>query len=65
LQETGIEEKNIQIIHKLYWSQAAKLKLDHASQVDNIRIVRGIRQRCIIFSLLLFNICGENISAGT
>jgi hypothetical protein len=58
LQETGINERDICIIHESYWNQTAKFKLNHASQISNIRI--GIRQECI-FSVLLFNIYIEKI----
>jgi len=57
LQETSID---IRIIHELFWNQIKKLKLSHASQTSNIRIVKGIRQECKL-SPLLFNIHVEKI----
>jgi hypothetical protein len=60
LQETGIYEKDIRIIYKLYWNQIAKLKLNHTSQNSNIRIAKKVRQGCI-FSLPLFNIYVKKI----
>jgi len=37
LQKTGIDEKDILIIHELYWNETAKLKLNYGSQTSNIR----------------------------
>jgi len=45
LQESDIYEEDIQIIYKLYWNQTAKLKLNHTSQISNIKIAKRVRQR--------------------
>jgi len=58
LQETSIDEKEIQIIHELYWNHIVKFRFNYTSQSNNIRIAnRPPRMLCLIH--------GENISAGT
>jgi len=51
---------DIRIIHELYWNQTAKFKLNHTSQISNIRIAKRICQECI-FPPFLFNIYVEKI----
>lgn len=60
LREAGIDEKDIQIIHKLYWNQTAKLRIHGSHHTDDITIAKGVRQGCVL-SPLLFNIYTEKI----
>ncbi|KAL4120153.1 hypothetical protein QTP88_012884 [Uroleucon formosanum] len=59
LEEIGIDGKDLRIIANLYWNQTAVLKMEDKT-TDPIKIRRGVRQGCILSSIL-FNFYSEYI----
>lgn len=59
LEQSGIDDRDIQIIENLYWKQSASLKLE-MQYTEEVNIKRGVRQGCVL-SPLLFNLYSENI----
>lgn len=70
LKNARLDDKDLRIITKLYWNQTASVRLE-GGNTDEIRILRGVRQGCVLSSLLfnlyaeqIFNEALENIEAG-
>lgn len=59
LRNIGLDDKDLRIIINLYWNQTASMKVEEEN-IENIKILRGVRQGCIL-SPLLFNIYSEYI----
>ena len=59
LKSTGIDEKDIGIIARLYWEQLADVRTEKGNS-KNIQIKRGTRQGCVL-SPYLFNLFTEMI----
>lgn len=59
LKNIGLDEKDLRIITNLYWNQSASVRLGEEN-TDEIRILRGVRQGCIL-SPLIFNLYAEQI----
>ena len=59
LQEIGIDDKDLQIIAKLYWEQTAVVRTD-SGVTPEFKIKKGVRQGCIL-SPSLFNLYTEKI----
>jgi hypothetical protein len=59
LSKIGIDKRDIRIIVELYWSQTAKIKVEHELS-ETAEIKCGIRQGCVL-SPLLFNIYAKKV----
>ena len=59
LKEVGIDDRDLQIITKMYWEQTAVVKTD-TGLTEDIKIKKGIRQGCVLSSSL-FNLFTEKI----
>ena len=59
LQEIGIDDKDLQIITKLYWEQTAVVRTG-SRVTSEFKIKKGVRQGCIL-SPSLFNLYTEQI----
>ena len=59
LSEIGVDDKELQIITKLYWEQTAVVRTDHGITTD-FQIKKGVRQGCVL-SPNLFNLYTEKI----
>ena len=57
LSEIGVDDKDLQIITKLYWEQAAVVKTDNGISKE-FKIKNGVRQGCVL-SPSLFNLYTE------
>ena len=60
LAEIGIDDKNLQIITKLYWEQSVAVRTEHGITLD-FKTKKGVRQGCVLSSNL-FNLYTERIS---
>ena len=60
LSEIGMDDKDLQIITKLYWEQSAAVRTENG-MTSEFKIKKGVRQGCIL-SPNLFNLCTEKIS---
>uniref|UniRef100_A0A8D8Q762 Craniofacial development protein 2 n=1 Tax=Cacopsylla melanoneura TaxID=428564 RepID=A0A8D8Q762_9HEMI len=60
LKTIGMDGKDLRIIRNLYWNQTATIKLSNEDKTEEVNILRGVRQGCII-SPLLFNLYSEEI----
>ena len=54
LPEIGIDDKDLQIITKMYWEQTAVVRTEHVI-TEEFQIKKGVRQGCIL-SPSLFNL---------
>ena len=61
LSEIGIDERDLQIITKLYWEQTAAVRTEHGATAE-FKIRKGVRQGCVL-SPSLFNLYTENFLA--
>lgn len=59
--DIGLDNTDLTIIKNLYWQQKARVQVDYTLS-EEINIMRGVRQGCIL-SPLLFNIYAEAIFA--
>ena len=59
LREIGIDDKDLQIITKMYWEQTAVVRAENGL-TEEFKIKKGIRQECELLSSL-FNLYPENI----
>jgi hypothetical protein len=59
LKSKNIDTKDIRLIENLYWNQEAEVRTEDGVS-ETIRILRGVRQGCIL-SPLLFNLYAEVI----
>ena len=59
LSEIGIDDKNLQIISKLYWEQSASVRTE-SGMTSEFKIKKGVRQGCVL-SPNLFNLYTEKI----
>lgn len=57
--DIGLDNTDLTIIKNLYWQQKARVQVDYTLS-EEINIMRGVRQGCIL-SPLLFNIYAEAI----
>ena len=57
--EIGIDDKDLQIISKLYWEQSACVRTE-SGITSEFKIKKGVRQGCVL-SPNLFNLYTENI----
>ena len=53
LSEIGIDDKDLQIISKLYWEQSASVRTE-SGMTSEFKIKKGVRQGCVL-SPNLFN----------
>ena len=54
LSEIGIDDKDLQIITKMYWEQTAVVRTEHGI-TEEFQVKKGVRQGCVL-SLSLFNL---------
>ena len=59
LSEIGIDNKDLQIISKLYWEQSASVRTE-SGMTSEFKIKKGVRQGCVL-SPNLFNLYTEKI----
>lgn len=59
LEEIRLDGRDIHIIANLYWNQKATVRVDNQMS-EKISILRGVRQSCVLSSLL-FNLYSERI----
>ena len=59
LSEIGIDDKDLQIITKLYWEQSASVRTE-SGMTSEFKIKKGVRQGCVL-SPNLFNLYTEKI----
>ena len=59
LSEIGINDKDLQIISKLYWEQSASIRTE-SEMTSESKIRNGVRQGCVL-SPNLFNLYTEKI----
>ena len=59
LSEIGIDDRDIQIISKLYWEQSACVRTE-SGMTSDFKIKKGVRQGCVL-SPNLFNLYTEKI----
>ena len=59
LLEIGIDDKDLQIISKLYWEQSASVRTK-SGMTSESKIEKGVRQGCVL-SPNLFNLYTEKI----
>ena len=59
LSEIGIDDKDLQIITKLYWEQSASVRRE-SGMTSEFKIKKGVRQGCVL-SPNLFNLYTEKI----
>ena len=59
LSEIGIDDKDLQIITKMYWEQTAVVRTEHGI-TEEFQVKRGVRQGCVL-SPSLFNLYTEKI----
>lgn len=60
LRNTGMDDKDLRIIRNLYWNQTATVKINVEEQTNELNILRGVRQGCIL-SPLIFNLYSEEV----
>ena len=59
LSEIGMDDKDLQIITKLYWDQPASVRTE-SGMTSEFKIKKGVRQGCVL-SPTLFNLFTEKI----
>ena len=59
LSEIGMDDKDLQIISKLYWEQSASVRTE-SGMTSDFKIKKGVRQGCVL-SPNLFNLYTEKI----
>ena len=59
LSEIGIDDKDLQIITKMYWEQTAVVRTEH-DITEEFQVKKGVRQGCVL-SPSLFNLYTEKI----
>ena len=59
LSKIGIDDKDLQIITKMYWEQTAVVRTEHGI-TEEFQVKRGVRQGCVL-SPSLFNLYTEKI----
>lgn len=59
-----MDSKDIRIIKNLYWIKTANIKINEKEHTEEVNILQGVRQGCII-SPLLFNLYSEEIFTET
>ena len=59
LQEIGIDDKELQIVTKMYWEQSAVVTTEFGTTTE-FQIKKGARQGCVLSSSL-FNLYTEKI----
>ena len=59
LSEIGMDDKELQIINKLYWEQSASVRIE-SGMTSEFEIKKGVRQGCVL-SPNLFNLYTEKI----
>ena len=59
LSEIGIDDKDLQIITKMYWEQTAVVRTEHGI-TEEFQVKKGVRQGCVL-SPSLFNLYTEKI----
>ena len=59
LSEIGIDDKDLQIITKIYWEQTALVRTKHGI-TEEFQIKKGVGQGYVL-SPSLFNLCTEKI----
>ena len=60
LRQTGLDDKDIRIIQNLYWHQEAEVRVGGDQKTESFRVMRGVRQGCVL-SPLLFNMYLEKV----
>ena len=59
LSEIGIDDKDLQIITKMYWEQTVVVRTEHGI-TEEFQVKKGVRQGCVL-SPSLFNLYTEKI----
>ena len=59
LSEIGMDDKDLQIISKLYWEQSASVRTE-SGMTSEFKIKKGIRRGCVL-SPNLFNLYTEKV----
>ena len=60
LSEIGIDDKDLQIISKLYWEQSASVRTE-SGMTSEFKIKKGVRQGCVVLPNV-FNLYTDKIS---
>ena len=60
LSEIGIDDKDLQIITKMYWEQTAVVRTEHGI-TEEFQIKKGIREGCVLSPSFFFNLYTKNI----
>ena len=59
LLEIGIDDKDLQIIPKMYWEETVVVRTEHGI-TEEFQIKKGVRQGCVLLPSL-FNLYTEKI----